>query len=234
MFRKYLKKMNWDDNAYLISKNRYSENSIIAEVFTENHGKISGIIFGGTSKKIKNYLQIGNKIHVNYNTKSPTRIGYFKIEILKALTPLYFDFNQKLSCISSAMHLIKLLTAEAQSNNEIFNLIDKFFIILTSENWIQEYIFWELELLKLLGYDLELKNMVEKEIIDEKVNYFVKSSSEKKIIPNFLIDDNNNNVDLKNLLKGLKLVTDYLEKSILKPNNLNIPSSRTHFLNLLK
>ena len=226
--------MNWDDSAYLISKNRYSENSIIAEVFTENHGKISGIIFGGTSKKIKNYLQIGNKIHVNYNTKSPTRIGYFKIEILKALTPLYFDFNQKLSCISSAMHLIKLLTAEAQSNNEIFNLIDKFFIILTSENWIQEYIFWELELLKLLGYDLELKNMVEKEIIDEKVNYFVKSSSEKKIIPNFLIDDNNNNVDLKNLLKGLKLVTDYLEKSILKPNNLNIPSSRTHFLNLLK
>ena len=93
--------MNWDDNAYLISKNRYSENSIIAEFFTENHGKISGIIFGGTSKKIKNYLQIGNKIRVNYNTKNSNRIGYFKIEILKASTPLYFDENQKLSCISS-------------------------------------------------------------------------------------------------------------------------------------
>ena len=226
--------MNWDDTGYLISKNRYSENSLIAEVFTENHGKISGIIFGGTSKKIKNYLQIGNKIYVNYNTKSPTRIGYFKIEILKALTPLYFDENQKLSCISSAMNLIKILTAEAQSNKEIFILINKFFAILTSDNWLQEYIFWELELLKLLGYDLELKNMVKKEIINEKINYFVKSSSEKKIIPNFLIDQDNKNVDLKNLLKGLKLVTDYLEKSILKPNNLNVPSSRIHFLNLLK
>ena len=226
--------MNWDDSAYLISKNRYSENSIIAEVFTENYGKISGIIFGGTSKKIKNYLQIGNKIYVNYNTKSPTRIGYFKIEILKALTPLYFDENQKLSCISSAMHLIKLLTAEAQSNKKIFILINKFFEILTFDNWIQEYIFWELELLKLLGYDLELKNMVEKEVIDDKINYFVKSSTEKKIIPNFLIDENYENVDLKNLLKGLKLVTDYLEKSILKPNNLNLPNSRTHFVNLLK
>ena len=226
--------MNWDDNAYLISKNRYSENSIIAEVFTENYGKISGIIFGGTSKKIKNYLQIGNKIHVNYNAKNSTRIGYFKIEIVKALTPLYFDENQKLSCISSAMNLIKLLTAEAQSNKEIFLLIDKFFQILTFNNWIQEYIFWELELLRLLGYDLELKNLVEKEIIDEKVNYFVKSSTEKKIIPNFLIDKNYKNVDLKVLLKGLKLVTDYLEKSILKPNNINLPSSRTHFLSLLK
>ena len=226
--------MNWDDSAYLVSKNRYSENSIIAEVFTENHGKISGIIFGGTSKKIKNYLQIGNKIYVNYNSKSVTRIGYFKIEILKALTPLYFDENQKLSCITSAMHLIKLLTAEAQSNKEIFKLIDKFFEILTSDNWIQKYIFWELELLKLLGYDLELKNMVEKEIVDSEINYFVKSSTEKKSIPNFLIDESNPDVNLKNLLKGLKLVSDYLEKSILKPNNLNLPTSRTHFINLLK
>ena len=226
--------MNWDDSAYLVSKNRYSENSIIAEVFTENHGKISGIIFGGTSKKIKNYLQIGNKIYVNYNSKSVTRIGYFKIEILKALTPLYFDKNQKLSCITSAMHLIKLLTAEAQSNKEIFKLIDKFFEILSSDNWIQKYIFWELELLKLLGYDLELKNIAVKEIVNNETNYYVKSSTEKKIIPNFLIDEKNLNVNLKNLLKGLKLVSDYLEKSILKPNNLNLPTSRTHFINLLK
>ena len=226
--------MNWDDNAYLISKNRYSENSIIAEVFTENYGKVSGIIFGGTSKKIKNYLQIGNKLYVNYNTKSPTRIGYFKIEILRALTPLYFDEKQKLSCISSAMNLIKLLTAEAQSNKEIFILINKFFDLLTYKNWIQEYIFWELELLKLLGYDLELKNMAEKEISNNQINYYVKSSTERKNIPSFLIENNSKNVDLKNLLNGLKLVTDYLEKSILKPNNLSIPSSRTHFVNLLK
>ena len=226
--------MNWDDSAYLISKNRYSENSIIAEVYTENYGKVSGIIFGGTSKKIKNYLQIGNKIYVNYNTKNPTRIGYFKIEILKALTPLYFDENQKLSCIASAMNLIKLLTAEAQSNKQIFILINKFFEILATDKWIQEYIFWELELLKFLGYDLELKNIVEKEVVDDKVNYFVRSTTEKKIVPNFLIDKNYSSVDSKNLLRGLKLVTDYLEKSILKPNNLNIPTSRTHFVNLLK
>lgn len=226
--------MNWDDNGYLISKNRYSENSIIAEVFTENYGKISGIIFGGTSKKIKNYLQIGNKIYVNYNSKNVSRIGYFKVEILKALSPLYFDDSQKLSCITSAMHLIKLLTAEAQASKEIFKLIDKFFDILTFENWVQKYIFWELELLKLLGYDLELKKMVEKEIINNEINYFVKSSSEKKIIPNFLIDENYKNVDSKNLLKGLKLVSDYLEKSILKPNNLNLPTSRNHFISLLK
>ena len=226
--------MNWDDKGYLLSKNRYSENSIIAEVFTENYGKISGIIFGGTSKKLKNYLQIGNKIHVNYNSKSSNRIGYFKVEIVKATTPIYFDNSKKLCCIISAMHLVKLLTAEAQSNKDIYIAIDEFFESLTHKNWIEEYIFWELKLLKLLGYDLELKKMVEKEVIEGEINYFVKSSSEKKFIPNFLIDHNTKNIDLKNLLKGFKLLTDYLEKSILKPNNLNLPVSRSHFINLLK
>ena len=79
--------MNWNDKGFLISKNKYNENSLIAEIYTENHGKMSGIIFGGTSKKIKNYLQIGNLLFVNYNSKSESRIGYFKIEIQKALSP---------------------------------------------------------------------------------------------------------------------------------------------------
>ena len=106
--------MIWDDTGYLVFKNKYNENSLITEVFTKEHGKVSGIIFGGTSKKIKNYLQIGNKIYVNFNSKTENRIGYFKVEINQALSPYYFDDQKKLSCISSAMNLIKLLTAEAQ------------------------------------------------------------------------------------------------------------------------
>ena len=132
------------------------------------------------------------------------------------------------------MNLVKLLTAEAQSNNQIFCLMNNFFEILKTEEWIKEYIFWELELLKLLGYDLELKNIVKKEIIDDKENYYVSSSIEKKIVPSFLIDNDKKNIDLQNLQKGLQLVSDYLEKSILKPNNINYPSSRLHFVNLLK
>ena len=46
--------MNWIDEGFLINKNRYNENSLICEIFTKEHGKVSGIIFGGTSKKIKN------------------------------------------------------------------------------------------------------------------------------------------------------------------------------------
>ena len=226
--------MIWDDKGYLLSKNKYSENSIISEVFTKDHGKVSGIIFGGTSKKIKNYLQIGNKIHVNFNSKNDNKLGYFKVEIQQALSPLYFDNQKKLSCITSAMNLIKILTAENQKNINIYELIKDFYLLLDKDNWIKRYIFWELELFRVLGYDLELKNLVDKEVVGDKLQYISKSNTNKKIIPNFLIEKNEEPVDLTNLKKGLSLIGDYLEKTILKPNNLSQPISRLNFINSLK
>jgi DNA repair protein RecO (recombination protein O) len=118
--------MNWDDVGFLVSKNRYNENSLITEIFTKNHGKVSGIIFGGTSKKIKNYLQVGNLLYTTYNSKTANRIGYFKIEIFKAFSPIYFDDPLKLNCISSAMNLIKILTADSQTNENVYKLINDF------------------------------------------------------------------------------------------------------------
>ncbi len=226
--------MNWEDTGFLISKNRYNENSLITEVFTKNHGKVTGIIFGATSKKIKSYLQLGNLLYLNYSSKSDNRLGYFKIEIQKVFSPIYFDNNKKLLCIGSAMNLVKLLTAEFQSNNQVFSLIENFYSIISQKEWLKEYILWELELLKLVGYDLELRNLVSKEIKDNEVFYVVESSNEKKIVPNFLIDKKIYVNDLKILKNGLALVTNYLEKTILKPNNLPHPIHRLQFINILK
>ncbi len=226
--------MNWDDTGFLLSKNKYNENSLIAEIYTKKHGKVSGIIFGGTSKKIKNYLQTGNQLFVSYNAKSENRIGYFKIEISKAFSPIYFDLPKKLNCIISAMNLVKILTAESQSNIKIYDLINDFYLELLDQDWIKKYIFWELKLLSLLGYNLDLKSMVNKKKIEGKIFYYTESSSEKRVIPNFLIDKNDLKIDLNTLLDGLKLVGDFMDKSIMKPNNINFPLSRNQFIKSLK
>jgi DNA repair protein RecO (recombination protein O) len=226
--------MTWDDSGFLLSKNRYNENSLIAEIYTRNHGKISGIIFGGTSKKIKNYLQIGNNLYVNFISKSDNKMGYFKIEIQEAHSPYYFDNQKKLLCIISGMHLIKLLTAESQKNQNIYKLIEDFYILLKNDNWIIKYIFWELELFKILGFDLDFKSLVDKKDVNNQLIYISKSSSEKKIIPNFLVEKTQYSEKMTILLDGLKLVGDYLNKTILKPNNLTQPISRKLFIDSLK
>ena len=226
--------MQWDDIGYLVSKNRYNENSVITEFYTKDHGKCSGIIFGGTSKKIKNYLQIGNKFHINYNYKIEGKLGYFKVEIFKVYTPFYFNNKKKLLCITSAMNLIKLLTVELQENFKIFDAIEDFFINLNNENWTKKYIFWELKILKYIGYDIDLKKIINSEIIKNEKKYYLKSSTNKKYIPNFLIDKDDKRIDNDSLLKGLNLVGDYMDKNILKPNNINYPNARLEFINLFK
>ncbi len=225
--------MNWQDKGYLISHNKYNENSSIAEFYTENYGKNSGIIFGSSSKKIKNYLLIGNKFHINYNSKNETRVGNFKIEIEKINTPYFMDNEKKLSCIIYAMNLIKLLTVENQKNKNIYDQLIDFFKFLADDIWIKKFIYWELEILKNIGFDINFEDYVSTKIINGSEVYISNSSFNKKIVPNFLIKKNTLNVKKDELLLGLNLVGDYLDKTVLKPNNINFPISRKKFVNLV-
>ena len=221
------------DEGFLVNKLKYNENSIIADFYTRENGRTSGIIFGGMSKKIKGYLEIGNYFHLNLNSKNDSKIFSIKAEILKAYTPIYFNNQKKLYCIVAAMSLIKNLTPENEENAEIFNLIENLFNILEKNNWLKNYVNWELMLLKYLGYDLNLKNIVHKENVKNNEFFYVKSSTQKKIVPNFLINENIENVDYIEILKGFTIVSNYMEKNIFSPNNMKIPTQRKEFENLL-
>ena len=50
--------MNWKDEGYLLHKTNFDENSIIIEVFTQNHGKYSGVVYGGSSRKLKKIFPV--------------------------------------------------------------------------------------------------------------------------------------------------------------------------------
>ena len=224
--------MNWQDKGYLLSLNKYNENSSIAEIYTENNGKIVGVIFGSTSKKIKSYLLIGNKFHINSKIREDGRLGYLKVEIDEIKTPVYLENKKKLFCIIYCMNLIKILTAENENNIEIYNLLEKLFKIIELDNWLVEFLYLELNILKSIGYDINFKDYVVDKNINGQTKYIVDSS--QKIIPNFLIDKKISPENLKDIYKGFSIVGDFLDKTIIKPNNKNYPSSRNDFVNLLK
>ena len=147
--------MYWSDEGYLISKNNYDENSLIIEAFTLNHGKYNGIVYGGSSKKQKKFFQIGNKILLNWRSKSENKPGYFNVELIKAISPQYFDDKKKSVCILSASSILKILLPERQVNEKIYNSFEKMLNDLNCDNWIKLYIIWELNLIKELGYEIK-------------------------------------------------------------------------------
>tara|TARA_Y100000996_G_scaffold409126_1_gene389283 strand:+ start:111 stop:788 length:678 start_codon:yes stop_codon:yes gene_type:complete len=223
--------MKWQDKGYLLSINKYNENSAIAEFFTKNNGKISGIIFGATSKKIKNYLLIGNKFHLNFNFKQDSKLGYFKVEIDEIMTPLHLENKIKLFCIIYTMNIIKILTVENEENKNIYDLLINFFELLNNDNWLVNFIFWELNFYKSIGYDVNFKNYVKIVNINGDEKFIVEST--KKIIPNFIINNNNTNNN-NEIVSGFKVVGEFLDKSILKPNNISFPLSRIELEKLIK
>ena len=227
--------MQWKDEGFLLSKNMFGENSLIIEVFTLNHGKCSGIVYGGTSKKIKNYLQLGNKIDVDLKKKSDNKLGYFKIEIIEAISPFFFDDNKKIHCLFSSLNLLKTVLPELLSYNSIYVLFANFLNELKfNNNWIIHYIFWEMSLLREIGFDMNLisnsisrtnskNNMITVILDNEQIN-----------IPSFLVEKKFENVDSKSIYYALKFIGKFLEKNILIPNNLNYPISRKNLENFFR
>ena len=227
--------MQWKDEGFLLSKNMFGENSLIIEVFTLNHGKCSGIVYGGTSKKIKNYLQLGNKIDVDLKKKSDNKLGYFKIEIIEAISPFFFDDNKKINCLFSSLNLLKTVLPELLSYNSIYVLFANFLNELKfNNNWIIHYIFWEMSLLREIGFDMNLisnsisrtnskNNMITVILDNEQIN-----------IPSFLVEKKFENVDVKSIYNALKFIGKFLEKKILIPNNLNYPMFRKNLENFFR
>ena len=226
--------MIWSDKGFLLTKIPYQENSIIANFYTKNHGKTAGIIYGATSKKIKNYLQKGNELYLEYHSKNENSLGYFKIEIIKPYTSIFFSEKKKLSCIVSMLELVKILTVDAQENQKIYNLLYEFFEILNKDNWPIDYVYWELSLLKFIGFDINISEYSKSEIINNEKKYFIQNSSKKIIVPNFLIENSNQNITDADIFNSLNLISEYLKKNILIPNNINFPLSRNNFIKHFK
>ena len=103
-----------------------------------------------------------------------------------------------------------------------------------SEDWIKNYIFIELELLKYIGFDLNIKEFCKYEVINNLKKYFIDTSSRKLIVPNFLVEDNYNNISDDDIYNSLILISEFMKKNIFIPNSINFPISRLNFINNFK
>ena len=223
--------MNWEEECYLLSKKKFRENANIINVLSRSKGKISGVVYGGNSRKIRNYLQLSNKLYVIYNSKNENRMGYFKTELIKPISPLYFNDKERTSALISICSLLNILLPESQPNKIIYKSFEKLVDSINLENWIFLYIFFEVNLIKDLGYDTNLLKYSNK-INTENDFQKIKIDGYIYEIPNYLIQQK---IPTKftNLLirKSLNFTRQVMLNKFFIPNNLIFPKSRAIFEN---
>ena len=218
--------MNWQEEGFLLSKIKFRENANIINVFTKTRGKVSGIVYGGNSRKIRNYLQISNKIFTIYSSKSENRLGYFKTELVEAISPKYFNNKKKINTLLSFSSILNLLLPESQPYIKLYASLDNLLKNFDKADWIVHYIYWEIFLLKELGFDPYLEQ------------FFVgadESSSQKIIeidnikyqVPIFLLSKKKVEIlDSNQITKALTFTRNILTNKFFSPNNLSFPRSR--------
>jgi DNA repair protein RecO (recombination protein O) len=225
--------MNWQDEGFLISKIKFRENANIVNVFTHDRGKVSGIVYGGTSRKIRNFLQISNKIFIIFSSKSENRLGYFKIELVEAISPKFFNNKKKTAALLSLSAILNLLLPESQPYKNLYKSLDELLKNLDKENWIILYIYWELKLLKELGFDPFLEQFYSEN--DKMLKYKTLNIDNIKYqVPTFLLSKEKiNNLDDKEISMSLCLTRSILTNKFFFPNNLSFPTSRIILENYL-
>ncbi len=219
--------MNWEDEGYLLSKKKFRENAVIISVFTQTYGKITGIVYGGTSRKIKNYLQIGNKIFVIHNSKNRNKLGYLKTEIIEAISPRYFNDKKRSYVLLSITELLNSLLPDEESYKNIYLSLNNFMKSMDNEKWPIIYSFWEVNLIKELGFGFKAdKTTSSKEIISINIDNILYK------VPKFIINEEiPENYSKKTINQALSFTRNLLLNKFYLPNNLFLPRSRIIFEN---
>ena len=220
--------MNWENEGFILSKRKFRENAIILEVFTSDFGKVNGIVYGGTSRKVKNYLQLTNKIYLNYVSKNENRIGYFKTELIEAFAPRYFNNKNKILCLNSITSILRILLPENQKSKNIYDSLENLLSHFDNKDWFLNYLYWELNLISNLGFGFDTDKISN---INGQKNINIKIDNIDYKIPIFLISKDNVNINSNEIYEGLLFTRKLMENKFFIPNNIKFPLSRKIFEN---
>ena len=234
--------MRWQSEGLLLDVRKYGESSALIDVFTLSLGRRIGILKGAFSKKNKSIIQPGNQLFLSWNSRIEESLGVFKIELIKSRYHSISEERSGLELFNLICVLCSTFLPERVEFDELYyetiQYVEEEFC--TTEKF-RKYIEWELQLLKSLGFGLDLGRCVvsgskeDLRFVSPKSGCAVSRKSsigwEKKllVLPDFLLSSKStSSLSTADLYNGFKL-TEYFIKKNLQP----IKKFRMdHFFNL--
>jgi DNA repair protein RecO (recombination protein O) len=149
--------MEWRDEVILLSVRRHGESSAIIEVFTEEKGRHTGVVRGGTSRKIAPILQPGAQLDVYWRARLEDHIGAFTVEPVRSRAALVMDNRLALSGLNAVTALLSFCLPEREPHPALYRRSGQLLDLLGQDNlWPLAYLQWEAALLNEMGYGLDL------------------------------------------------------------------------------
>ena len=148
--------MQIETSGILINMRPFSERDAVAHVFTRDNGVLVGMLRGAFSAK-KNKFLIGQYGTLSWNARIDSQLGVFHFESEKNMAAPLMMNTDLLKIMNAVFALIYTLIPERESYEHLYSkTIDLLSELPNSESPYDAYLKWEIDLLKDLGYALDL------------------------------------------------------------------------------
>ncbi len=148
--------MEWTDDAVILSARKHGEASIIVSLLTRHHGRHSGLVRGGSSRRNRGLYEPGNIVRAQWRARLPEHLGTYTCELTHAIAADLLLDRLKLAGLSAVCALADVTIPEREENQSLY---EGLVVLLNSfeddRYWPTIYVRWELGLLQELGFSLD-------------------------------------------------------------------------------
>ncbi len=234
--------MEWSDEAIILSVKAHGETAAVVELFTRSHGRHSGLVHGGRSRKARPTLQMGNHVDAIWKARLAEHLGHMSVELRRGYAALAMEDPAALAGLTSMCALARLLP-ERDPHPALYEVT--LFVLGFLDDatvWPALMVRWELVLLQELGFGLDLKACAATGVNDQLIYVSPKSGravsasagepykDRMLALPGFLTSARDRHATREDVAAGLALTGYFLEQRILAPRGERLPESRGRIL----
>jgi DNA repair protein RecO (recombination protein O) len=148
--------MEWRDRGIILTVRPHGETSAIVEALTEAHGRHTGVVRGGVSRKLRPVLQPGAMLDLAWHARLAEHIGTFVVEPLGSRVGAIMADRAALAGLGAVTALLSFVLAEREPHPRLFAATRALIDHLGEDRWPVAYLHWEVALLEELGFALDL------------------------------------------------------------------------------
>ncbi len=149
--------MEWCDDAIVLNNVSLSDTRTLLDVYTRHHGRYKGTLYKNKTASKGGGCQIGDHVTVHWRARLHEHLGTFKAETLHSPAALCLFSPQALYGLRALCALTTTCVSERDPCSEIHEALQNSISGVHQTDSAIHMIRFELTLLRILGYGLDLK-----------------------------------------------------------------------------
>ncbi len=238
--------MEWSDHGIVLSARAHGEGDAVAVLLTAEHGRHAGLVRGGGSRRLRGTVQPGNLVWCVWRARLEAHLGTFACELVQGNAAAWLEDRLRLEAMAAACELLDAALPERAPAPDAYAGLVHLLQSLESDDWLAEFVRWELHMLAEFGFGLDLSACAATGANDDLAYVSPKTGRAVSLaagepyrdkllpLPRFLIDAHPITPDAAEAIDGLRLTAYFLDRHVLNPVGRTLPAARDRLVQRLR